>query len=106
MNQAELEILELGERIVVSFGELEILDQIDVGQCRQQLTSLVREHNCKTISFNVLGVKVMPSGMLGVVASMRDLGVAVQVYNPSDDVREVLDITNIATMIEILEGTP
>ena len=108
MTDAELslQVYEVGPLTVVGFGGLEILDQINVAHCRTELAELIQEHDCTTLAFDLTGVKLIPSGFLGLMASMRELNVEVQVYNPSDDVREVLEITHLDSLISIHEVDP
>ncbi len=101
-----LQVYEAGTLTVVGFGGLQIIDQVNVANCREELTSLIKEHDCKTLAFDLTGIRLVPSGFLGLMASMRDLGVEVQVYNPSADVREVLEITHLDAVISIHEVDP
>ena len=98
-----LQVYEAGPLTVVRFGDAEILDQVNVAHCCKELTELIREHDCTTLAFDLTGVKLIPSGFLGLMASMRELNVEVQIYNPSHDVREVLEITHLDSVISIHE---
>ena len=40
------------------------------------------------------------------MVSLKDLGVAVQIFNPSKDVREVLEITKLDQFFEVHEVQP
>jgi anti-sigma B factor antagonist len=96
-----LEVYQTGELTVVGFGECEILDQIDLSQCRSEIVGLVEKHGCKTIAFDLSGVKLIPSGMLGLLTSLRRMNVEVHLYNPSPDVAEVLTVTRLADVLPI-----
>ena len=48
-------------------------------------------------------MRLIPSGFLGLMASVRGLGVDVHLYNPSPDVREVLETTNLNRLMPIHE---
>ncbi|NOX56012.1 MAG: STAS domain-containing protein [Planctomycetes bacterium] len=98
-----LQVYQTGEVTVLGFGGQEVLEQVNIADCREQITELVRTTGCKTLAFDMTGVKLIPSGMLGLLASLRDLGVEVQIFNPSDDVREVLEITNLDEVITVRE---
>ena len=59
-----------------------------------------------TVAFDVTGVRLVPSGMLGLLVSLSripGLPLTVQIFNPSADVREVLAITKLNRIIEIHE---
>ncbi len=100
---ATLEIYKSGDVTVIGFGDREVLNQVNIAACREQIAALIKQDNIKTLAFNLTGVLLIPSGMLGLMASMRELGVTVQIFNPSDDVREVLEITKLNQLFEIHE---
>jgi len=98
-----LTVYKAGELTVVGFGGKDTLMNLNLAQCRDELIALVKEHNCKTLAFDLTGVKIMPSGTLGLMAAMRKLGIDVHVYNPSQDVREVLEITKLDSLVHVHE---
>jgi len=100
---SELEVYEAGELTVVGFGGREVLDRIGLGQCRDELMALIQELDCKTIAFDLTGVRLIPSGMLGLLCTIWKQGVAVHLYNASQDVREVLEITKLDDLFEMYE---
>ena len=98
-----LRVYETGPVSVLGFGGEEILDQIDLGECRTEILELLEQHNCRVLGFDLTGVRYVPSGFLGLLASFRRLGIEVHLYNPSDDVREVLQITKLDAIFELHE---
>ena len=53
------------------------------------------------LAFDLTGVKLIPSGMLGVLTSLRSQVERLELYNPSVDVREVLHMTRLEQLFEI-----
>jgi len=100
---AILDVYEVGETTVVGFGERDVLDNINLALCREQLVALLKANNSHTLGFDLTGVKIVPSGFLGLMASVRSLGVQVHLYNPSADVRDVLETTNLDKIMPIHE---
>ncbi len=100
-KQEVLEVYQAGPLTVLGFGGYEVLDHVDVTECRDEIAASVKENDCKVLAFDLTRVKLIPSGMLGLLASVRDMGVEVHVYNPSEDVREVLEITRLDTIINV-----
>lgn len=98
-----LDVYEVGETVVVGFGNRDVLDNINLSVCREQLVDLLKTNNSHTLGFDLTGVKIVPSGFLGLMASVRSLGVQVHLYNPSEDVREVLATTNLDKIMPIHE---
>lgn len=102
-EEHELQVYQTGRLTVVGFGGREVLDQVDIAVCREELLQLVGNHQCETLAFDLSGVKLIPSGLLGLLASLRNHNVKVHLYNPSADVREVLEITHLDKVLEIHE---
>jgi anti-anti-sigma factor len=100
-GKALFEVYQAGELTVLGFGGRDVLDDYDVAQCRDEITRLVRQHQCRALAFDLTGVRLMPSGLLGLLASLKKLGIDVHVFNPSEDVREVLEITKLKAFMEI-----
>lgn len=100
---SSLEVYKAGELTVIGFGGREVLDDLNVADCRDELVSLIREHDCKVLAFDLTRVRLIPSGLLGLLASIRKQGVEVHLYNPSADIRDVLDITKLDQVLELHE---
>jgi anti-sigma B factor antagonist len=96
-----LNVYQTGKLTVVSFVRAELLDQVVVSECRDEIAALIREHHCEVLAFDLTGVKLVPSGMLGMLTTLSRLGVEVYLYNPSDEIREVLHITRLDTVLQI-----
>lgn len=96
-----LRVYETGPLTVVGFGSDELPDHIDLAECREEIVELLKLHDCQELAFDLTGVRYIPSGMLGLLASLRKLGVQVHLYNPSSDVREVLQVTHLDQLFKI-----
>ncbi len=100
-KQPVLQIYDAGETTVVGFCGEEILDEINVAACRTEIIDILKRHDCSVLAFDLTGVRLIPSGLLGLLSSIRQMGVEVHLYNPSDDVREVLAITHLDRVMPI-----
>ena len=96
-----LQVLAAGPTTIVSFGTKDLLEDINVAECRDELLDLVQKSRTEIICFELSRVRLIPSGMLGLLASLRQMDLEVRVLNPSPDVREVLSITNFDRLIAI-----
>jgi anti-sigma B factor antagonist len=96
-----LEVYQAGRLTVVGFGNKPVLDRVNVTECRDEMAALIRENACELFAIDLTGVKLIPSGLLGLLASLRQLGVEVHLYNPSDDIREVLEITKLEQVLHV-----
>ena len=96
-----LEVYKTGPLTVVGFGGAEILDQLNLALCRNEIVQLLEQTQCKVLAFDLTGVKLMPSSLLGLLASLRRMGIEVHLYNPSEDVRDVLEVTQLHTLMPV-----
>jgi len=96
-----LQVYQTGPTTVVGFGGRDVLSEVNVASCREELLALIEREQCRIVAFDLTGVRLLPSGLLGVLTSLRSHGIQVQVYNPSLDVREVLATTNLDKVMEI-----
>ena len=101
IDQEFLHVYKAGKLTVVGFGGHDVLDHVNVSDCRDELAALIEQNKCEVLAFDLTGVKLMPSGLLGLLASLRRLGVEVHLYNPSDDIREVLEITKLDQVMQV-----
>lgn len=96
-----LEVYEVGQVTVAGFGGRDVPDDVNLVACREEILALIEREKCSVLAFDLTGVKLLPSGLLGLLASIRQHGVEVHIYNPSDDVRDVLETTNLHTLMPI-----
>ena len=66
-----LEVYQAGELTVIGFGGREVLDDMNVAECRDELVHLIREHHCTVMAFDLTRVRLVPSGLLGLLASIQ-----------------------------------
>jgi anti-sigma B factor antagonist len=98
-----LKVYQTGEVTVVGFGGQDVPDEVCIAAYRDQLAELVNQVQCKVLAFDLTGVTLIPSGMLGVLTSLRSKVERIELYNPSVDVREVLRMTRLEQLFDIKE---
>ncbi|REJ91646.1 MAG: anti-sigma factor antagonist [Planctomycetota bacterium] len=96
-----LHVYQTGPTTVIGFRGEDVLDDVNVAVYRDEMVALIELHKCETFGVDLTGVKLVPSGLLGLLASIRRRGVDVHLYNPSPDVREVLSVTNLDRLMPI-----
>jgi len=61
-----LSITRQGNSIVIGFNGVDVPDEVCIAGYRTQVAELLDNHpDCKVLTFDVTGVKLLPSGMLG-----------------------------------------
>lgn len=101
-----LKVYSSGPVTVLGFGGEDVPSEFNASHYRAAITELLKQNSSSIVAFDLTGVRLVPSGMLGLLVSLtriEGLPLKVQVYNPSVDVREVLAITKLNRMIEIHE---
>lgn len=99
-----LKVYSVGETTVLGFDGQDVPSEFNAAHYRAAITDLLVANNCNTVAFDLTGVNLVPSGMLGLLVSLKQLdglSPTVQVFNPSKDVEEVLQITKLNTFIEV-----
>ena len=98
-----LKVYQTGELTVVGFGGKDVPDEVCIANYRDQLFKLIDDHHCQVLAFDLTGVTLIPSGMLGLLTSLRKKVGRIELYNPSPDVREVLQMTRLDQFFDIKE---
>lgn len=102
-NHPKLRVYEVGPTTVIGFGGHDVLDELNVVVYRDAIEELIANNDIQVLAVDLTGVRLIPSGLLGLLASTRRHGVDVHIYNPSEDVREVLSVTNLDRVMPIHE---
>jgi anti-sigma B factor antagonist len=102
-TQSVLRVYEAGKLTVLGFGGKAILTEINIAGVRDEIVEVLDQYECEVLAFDLTGVKFLPSGLLGLLASLNRKGMQVHLYNPSQDVREALAVTKLATILEVHE---
>lgn len=103
LGEGILRVYKTGRLTVVGFGGCDVLDHINMADCRDEIVALIQQNQCEVLAFDLTGVTLIPSGLLGLLASTRNHGVEVHLYNPSDDIRDVLEVTKLDQVMQIHE---
>jgi len=96
-----LRIYQTGELTVVGFAGQDVPDEVCIAHYREQLMRLLDEVDCKVLAIDCSGVKLLPSGLLGVLTTLRKRVDRLEIYNPSEDIQEVLRLTKLDQFFEI-----
>lgn len=100
-----LKVYQTGPLTVVGFGGNDVPDEVCIAAYRRQLAELIQSQGCKVLAFDLTGVKLIPSGMLGVLVTVRKLVDRVELYNASKDIRDVLRITSLLPLFDLKDVT-
>jgi anti-anti-sigma factor len=94
---------QLGELSVVGFGVHEALDFVNLSICQAELLDVIKKNKVLTLAIDLTDVAFIPSGLLGVIASMKKLVHQVLVFNCSDEIRDVFEVTRLDQVVKLCE---
>jgi anti-sigma B factor antagonist len=98
---SRLQVLQTDPIVVIGFGGRDLPPEHVLGRYLGEIGELIDRTGCTELAFEMEGVLMVPSGFLGVIASITKRGVAVSVRHPSADVRDVLELTHFDQIIKI-----
>jgi anti-anti-sigma factor len=96
------QVRETGRLTVVRVNPDGVTDYQRFEQCRNELAEILKTAGCVVVRFDVEGIPFLASGVLGLLVSMRNAGVDIQVQNASEHVRDVLKVTRLDQLVEVL----
>jgi anti-anti-sigma factor len=96
------QVRETGRLTVVRVNPEGVTDFERFEQCRDELVQILTNAGCVVVRFDVEGIAFLASGVLGLLVSMRNAGVDIQIQNASEHVRDVLKVTRLDQLVEVL----
>jgi anti-anti-sigma factor len=96
------QVSETGRLTVVRVNPEGVTDFERFEQCRDELIPILTKAGCVVVRFDVEGIPFLASGVLGLLVSMRKAGVDIQIQNASEHVRDVLKVTRLDQLVEVL----
>jgi hypothetical protein len=91
-----------GTTLILGLNGVEVPDESQVAKYTAQVLRLLQEYpECQVLSFDVTNVQILPSAMLGLLATIRKRGRDVEVHNPSDFIQEALRVTKLSNFVTV-----
>ncbi|MEX0703372.1 MAG: STAS domain-containing protein [Planctomycetales bacterium] len=94
-------IRQTGPRTIVGFDEAEVPNHFYHAECRDDLVRLVAEQQCRTLVLDLTHVPNLPSGLLGLIASLQKDGIEVHVCNPPECLTNAVTVAHLENEVEI-----
>jgi anti-anti-sigma factor len=102
-DPAMLNVVQVGEVTIISFGERGARDTSCLVSYHDKIVELVGQTPCRVLVFDMHGVWFLPSKVLGALLALRSYVDRVELRNLSDDVHEVLRVTQLDEVFHIDE---
>lgn len=101
-----LEIQRNEREAIVRFQSWDFPSDARLEDCRRELDAWLEANDCGVLTFDLDGVAIIPSTMLGLFLTYRQRGLRIRIVNPSEHVVAVLEITRLTSKIEVEIPTP
>lgn len=90
----------VGRLTVIGFDGRHLSDRRP-DECLDTLARLVSESHCQILVVDLMNVELVNSWILGVLAAIRQRGVRIELYHPSESVRQALAVTRLDEMLHV-----
>lgn len=92
---------ESSQSLVVSLGRRKDLSDSQFCRCREEIARLIGAEPIETVVFDLAGILVLPSSVLGLIAAVSQGEAKVRVINASHSAQEDFQLTGLDRMIEL-----
>lgn len=96
-----LEIHRNEAEAIARFRSTDFPNETALEECRAELDHYLDAHNCDSLTFDLDGIVIIPSTMLGLLLAYRQRGFRIRIINPSEHVLAVLQVTKLISKIEV-----
>lgn len=86
---------------VIGFDGKYIDDPIHTNPIREHLLEMIERSDCEILVVDMLDVGVVSSWVLGILAAIQRSGVQVELYHPSKEMQDVLEVTNLSNYLHV-----
>lgn len=100
-----LKVFTKGELTIVTFEDKGFLERESfIGVAGDHLDGIIESHDTKILIFDLAGITGLPSDMLGVLVGLERRGIAIRLFNITNEVRLILETTNLDDLFDVREG--
>lgn len=99
-----LEIVSAGDITVVRFRGRRFVSSVVLPQLDREVTEILESNHPSVIQFDMAGVALLTSALLGFFVSLQQRGVDVILSNPSEDVRCAIEAIRLHEIVRIDDG--
>lgn len=94
-------VFKRGKLTVIGFDGRLLNNSSHANECRDRLLELIDHHDCQVLVVDLMEVGIVSSWILGILAAIKQHGVDVQLYHPSPEIRDVLSVTHLDSMLPV-----
>lgn len=100
-EDAVLRVYQEGPLTVIGFAGQPVPDEVCIAAYRDQLLELVDRVGCQVLAVDCSGLQMVPSGLLGVLTTLRKKVERIEIHNACPDIVDVLELTKLNRLLDI-----
>jgi hypothetical protein len=93
-----------GSRAHIEFIDKDVPDETQVAAYRLQLLNFIQRTGCRDLTFDLEGLKLLPSRMLGFFLTLKNEGHDIELVNVSPFIQDIFQVTKLACFVTIRSG--
>lgn len=101
MNPDLFHVYKTGRMTVIGFDAKHLEDPLHAASVQDQLLEMVKTHSCEILVVDLMNVSIVSSWILGVLAAIKRNGIDIELYHPSNELKEVLDVTHLDKLLHV-----
>jgi anti-anti-sigma factor len=95
-----------GARLLIEFRDKSVPDESQIVAYRQQLLNVARQTGCRELIFDLNGINLVPSRMLGLLVELKKEGYAIELANASPFVQDIFRVSKLDPFVTIRGARP
>ena len=99
-----LNVIQSGEVTIIGFGEHGARDTTCITAYYEKIVEMLTRNECRVLIFDMRNVWFLPSKVLGALLAFRKFVERIELHNLSDEVHEVLRVTQLDQVFHIDEA--
>ncbi len=97
-------VYQTGRMTVIGFEGRHLEDPLYAESIRTQLLGMISRHDCEVLVVDLANVGIISSWVFGVLTAIKQNGIDVELYHPSTEMQEVLDVTNLSSILHVRDS--
>jgi anti-sigma B factor antagonist len=104
MSVEVLQIGQDGEGVTIGFHNERFIGEKVLPSLKDRLQTVQEELQPKMLRFDLTGVEMITSDVLGLLVALHTKGLGIVLLNPSTYVREVVEVTKLDGLLKMVDG--
>ena len=86
---------------VIGFEGRHLEDPEYVDSIQKHLIDMIEHHECEVLVVDLMNVGIVSSWVLGILTAIKQSGIDVELYHPTQEIQDVLDVTHLSSYLHV-----